>query len=210
MRERFGRVDEQVVAAPDVERALLKQQHEAEGQQDLPQMVAAERAHENPLHRHADDGDRQCRDRDRQQPRPGDLDHRQRDIAAEQKKRAMRQIDDAHDPEDQRQAAAEQEQQRAVRHTVEHLQQPELHIHRARFPNRRRLSATLARIAPAGPPYRAQHVGTLGWLTARHRPPPNASSVAPVDPLISPAEEMNSHPNGPLRRSSAAEEKSLM
>src|SRR6478609_2591946 len=41
----------------------------------------------------------------------------------------MRQVDDAHDPEDQRKAAAHQEQQRAVGNSAERLDDPELRIH---------------------------------------------------------------------------------
>ena len=69
------------------------------------------------------------RDRDRQQPRAGGPDHGQRDIAAEQEVGAVRQIDDPHHAENQRQAAAHQEQQRAVGNAVEGLDQPELRIH---------------------------------------------------------------------------------
>ena len=41
----------------------------------------------------------------------------------------MRQVDDAHDAEDQRQSAADKKQQRAVGHAVEGLDHPELCIH---------------------------------------------------------------------------------
>jgi hypothetical protein len=56
-------------------------------------------------------------------------DHRQRNVAPEQEERAVREIDDAHHPENQRQAAREQEQQGAVGNAVERLDHPEVGIH---------------------------------------------------------------------------------
>src|SRR5262249_53468534 len=56
-------------------------------------------------------------------------DHRQCNIAAQEKIRAMGKIDDTHDAEDEREPAAQQKQERAVRHAVEGLNQPESRIH---------------------------------------------------------------------------------
>ena len=80
------------------------------------------------------DGER--RDRDREQPRAGGPDHRQRDIAAQHEVGAVRQIDDPHHAENQRQAAAHQEQQRAIGDAVEGLDQPEIQVHYAATPRR--------------------------------------------------------------------------
>ena len=69
------------------------------------------------------------RDRDRQQPGAGGPDHGERDIAAQHEIGAVRQVDDAHHAENQRQAAAHQEQQRAIGNAVEGLDQPEIQVH---------------------------------------------------------------------------------
>ena len=45
----------------------------------------------------------------------------------------MRNVDDAHDAEDQRKSAAKQKQQRAVGDAIKRLQQPEPRIHRRPF-----------------------------------------------------------------------------
>src|SRR5580658_649163 len=47
----------------------------------------------------------------------------------------MRQVDDAHDAENQRQPAPHQEQERAIGNAVEGLYQPESCIHDALFPS---------------------------------------------------------------------------
>ena len=41
----------------------------------------------------------------------------------------MRQIDDAHDAKNQRQAAADEKQQRAIGYAIERLDQPKLSVH---------------------------------------------------------------------------------
>ena len=87
------------------------------------------RAQERALHGEPDQRDGERGERQRGEPRPGAPDDRQRHVAAEQEVRAVRQVDDAHHAEDQRQAARQQEQQRAVRHAVEDLDQPELGVH---------------------------------------------------------------------------------
>ena len=183
--QRLRRVDVEIVAGPDVERGLLEQEREADGEQHLPQRIGFDRddgnsaqheiersgryrgdgdelgpidlgeitpapdgqadeyghaecddrvadefepsgPQEKALHQQADHGDGQSGDRDRQVPRAGGPDHRQRDIAAQHEVRAVRQVDDPHHAEDQRQAAAEQKQQRAVGNAVEGLDDPEI------------------------------------------------------------------------------------
>ena len=146
MRQRRGGIDVHIVAAPDVERGLLEQKGEADGEQHLSQRIEAERAQEHALHRQTDDGNGERRHRQRQRPGAGGVDDGQSDIAAPQKIGAMGKIDDAHDAKNQRQAAADEEQQRAIGHTVENLNDPELRIHflrRApvRSPHRRRSKA---------------------------------------------------------------------
>jgi hypothetical protein len=126
--ERGGRIDDEVVAAPDIERGLLEQEREADGEQHLAQRVEAQRSQEYALHGETERRDGERRRRQREQPGPGGPDHRQCHVAAKQEVGAVRQIHDAHDAEDQRQPAREQEQQRPVRHAVEDLDQPELRV----------------------------------------------------------------------------------
>ncbi len=111
------------------ERGLLKQEGETDGEQHLAQRIEPQRPQKHPLHRQTEDRDAYRRDRDGQDPGAGRPDHRQSHVAAEQKIRAVRQIDDAHDAEDQRQPATDEKQQRAVRNAVEGLDQPELRTH---------------------------------------------------------------------------------
>ena len=156
----LGGYDVHVVAAPDIECALLKQEGEADGKQHLAQNVGLDRdnrdAGENEkesqsdnrrdkdewtpsiadkmtahggecgddaetdrdrgvadafeplrtqkqtLHHEAERCDSERRDRQRQCPRSRRVNDRQGDVSAEEEIRAMRQVDDAHDAEDQR------------------------------------------------------------------------------------------------------------
>ena len=54
-RQRGRRLDDQVVAAPDVERRLLEQEREADREQHLAQRVEAERPQKDPLYQYTED-----------------------------------------------------------------------------------------------------------------------------------------------------------
>src|SRR6478736_6397705 len=129
------RRDIHIVAAPNVERGLLKQKGKSDCKENLTQWIKTERAKEYSLHQHADDRDRQCGHRNGQRPRAGSPDYRKRDIAAEQEIRTMREINDAHHTENQGQAATHEKQQCAVRDAVESLNYPELRTHSPLVPS---------------------------------------------------------------------------
>jgi hypothetical protein len=96
------RVDDQVVAAPDVERRLLEEERKAHREQHLAQRLEAERPQEHALHRKADYREGERRHRQGEKPGARGPDDGQRDIAAEQEVSAMREVDDAHHAKDQR------------------------------------------------------------------------------------------------------------
>ena len=78
----------------------------------------------------ADERDRQ-RAREQRQPEARGLPHhRQPDVAPEHEVGAVGEVHDAHDPEDEREPAGEQEQESAVGDAVEGLRDPELCRHR--------------------------------------------------------------------------------
>src|SRR5262249_20992122 len=103
-----------MLSPPDVERRLLEKKCKAHREQHLPQRVEAQGAQEHALHQQAHHGNGQRRHRNRQRPRARRPDHGQRDISAQEEVGAMREIDDPHHAENQRQAAAHQKEQRAV------------------------------------------------------------------------------------------------
>jgi hypothetical protein len=126
--EHAGWNDIQVVSAPDIKSRLLKQVGEAHRQQHLPQRIEAQRPQEYALHQQAHPGNNQGGPRQGEQPGAGGPDHRQRDVAPEQEERAVREIDDAHHPEYQGEAAREQKQQGTVGNAVERLDHPEVKV----------------------------------------------------------------------------------
>ena len=95
----------------------------------IAEVFEALRAQEQALHHETQHRDGERCYRQGQRPRSRRMNDRQCDVSAEEKIRAMRQVDDAHDAEDQRQSAADKKQQRAVGHAVEGLDHPELRIH---------------------------------------------------------------------------------
>src|SRR3989449_3630551 len=98
----------------------------------LAERLAGEPPEEEPLHADADERDRQ-RARDERGGEAARPPHDgQPDVAAEHEVRPVGEVDDAHNAEDQREPAREQEQERAVREAVEGLGDPELGGHESR------------------------------------------------------------------------------
>jgi hypothetical protein len=118
------------IVAPQDGAQLFKDVDQAKGQQHLVQVVAVvEVAKQQPFQRQAkhhgqhgaaQDGQREAAKVQRQ--RPGQ-------VSAQHVEAAMRQIDHAHDAEDQRQAGGQHEQQQPVLHAVEQLDEEVGEIH---------------------------------------------------------------------------------
>src|SRR6185437_2241910 len=111
---------EQVLGAPDLERDILDDEDDAEGGKKLEQLGRrVEAAQQQTLDDETDEGDDERR---RDQPCPkAQRRMRQRagqrvgDERAQHVKRAMREIDDARDAEDERQAGSDEKQRRGAR-----------------------------------------------------------------------------------------------
>ena len=117
---------DRVEVIADQQRArLLEQQDQREGQQHLVEMLAGVEVAEQAALQH--EARARCRRRSRPAgratPSPSAARHQERHIGADHEQRAVGQIDDAHDAEDQRQPARDQEQQQAVLHAVEELRE---------------------------------------------------------------------------------------
>ncbi len=119
--------------APDQPDHLAQHHGEPEGEQQIGAAVAAavEVAQQGPLEHHADEPDHDRRDHERDQEAAGEHVRRVADIGAEHENDAVREIDDAHDAEDQRQPTGDEEQDRGLRERIEALRQDEAEpIHR--------------------------------------------------------------------------------
>ena len=88
------------------------------------------------------DGDRQGEPN--RAPLPGD---QERHVGTDHEQRAVRQVDDAHDAEDQRQPAGDEKEQQAVLDSVEELCEQAREIHAVR--RRRRAKSPLPMLLPA-------------------------------------------------------------
>ena len=109
------------VAAPDHQREIVEHEGDAERQQHLAQLVAADEAQQALVEHEADRRDRRHGAKAAEHEAAGLDRHGVADVAAEQIERAMRQIDDAQQPENQREAARHHEQQRGEGQSVEKL-----------------------------------------------------------------------------------------
>ncbi len=125
-----GGIDADNGAAPQIIRiACSVTMREAERHQQAQDRVGGvEPAQDEPLEEDAEqgDGDRRQHDRRAEAEISGDLDGR---IGAERIERAMREIDDAADAEDQRQAERDQQIIAAEHEAIDHLFQQESELH---------------------------------------------------------------------------------
>ena len=88
----------------------------------MVEMIAAIKpAHRNHLHRHADDQGRDQPKDDREHEAAGERREGRGEIGADHVERAVRQIHEIHDPENQRQTGRQQEQQQAELEAVQEL-----------------------------------------------------------------------------------------
>ena len=109
-------------------RAFIDKEDDAEGREHLLNMVAGIKP---PDHHELDDqaGERRGREtgEGREHERPGTLADQRRAVGSDHVERAVRQIDDAHDAEDQRQSCRQQEQHYAELDAVECLLERQRH-----------------------------------------------------------------------------------
>jgi hypothetical protein len=126
-----GARGEQLLRPPDRQHGVLHDQRNAEGRQQLEDL---RRGVDPPQHdefdHHPDRGHRKRRDeeaaKERQRRRRQRGRHSDRDVGAEHVERAVREIDDPRDAEDQRQPCADEEQRRTVRESREELAEDEV------------------------------------------------------------------------------------
>ena len=131
--QEIGNAGAERLHAPDQPDQFAQHDGEAEGEQQISPAVPAaiEVAQQRPLERHADQPDDDRRDNERHEKTSGDDVRGVADIGAEHENDAVGEIDDAHDPEDQRQSACDEKQDRRLRERVEALGQNEAEpIHR--------------------------------------------------------------------------------
>jgi hypothetical protein len=121
----IGNAGAERLHAPDQPDHLAQHDGEAEGEQQIGAAVSApvEAAKQRPFERHADQPDDNRRDHERHQKTSGDNVRGVADIGAEHENDAVGEIDDAHDPEDQRQSARDEKQDRRLRQRIEALGQ---------------------------------------------------------------------------------------
>jgi len=139
------------VVVDDEASQLLEHQNQPVGQQDLFEVVALVEVgeqrpfeHDSEQHREHDTDD----DRDEQVARQRR--QRERHVRADHVETAVGEVDDAHDPEDQRETARDEEQQQPVLDPVQQLDQEGVDIHRVRSPPSARSDRSHA---PARPRY---------------------------------------------------------
>jgi hypothetical protein len=126
---------EQVLRSPQPQHRVVDHQHQREGREQLEQLRRlVDAAKENDLDQRADHGDHQRRSDDAAPEAEPAADLRGEavgEIDAQHVERAVRDIDDARDAEDQRQAGRDEEQPRCRRQPVEGLEQECVEGHRA-------------------------------------------------------------------------------
>ena len=122
---------QQIARSPDQHHEILDHQRQAERRQQLKQFGRViDPPQQHHFDQHADDGDDQ-RGGDDAAPKPDragkPLGQRERDIGAEHVERAMGEIDDARDAEDDRQPRRHEEQRRRARKAGQELNDVEGH-----------------------------------------------------------------------------------
>ena len=122
---------EQVLRAPDRQHQILHDQRDAEGREQLEDL----RRRVDPPQHETLDHDAGQRDRERREQQPAEERRRrgrqrgrdaEREVGAEHVERAVREVDDPRDAEDERQPAADEEQRGTVRQPGEELAEDEI------------------------------------------------------------------------------------
>ena len=122
-RDRRRGLDRARVAPERREAEVGHDERDADRDEHLGQLLAADPAQEESLGHEPDgrgDGDP---DRDRRDEVPGDPHRDDARVAAQQEEGAVREVDDAHEAEDEREPAREQEQQSAEAQPVQRLEE---------------------------------------------------------------------------------------
>ena len=144
-----GHVDAVHVVADDEAAQFLEHQDQAVGQQHLLQVVAlVQVAEQRPFENDAQHDRKHDPEHDRDKQAPGQRRQGKRHVGADHVEAAMGEIDDAHDAEDQREAARDKKQQQAVLDAVQELDQERVDVH-ASAPAQGRQKNTRAGGAPA-------------------------------------------------------------
>ena len=107
--------------AEEIRRDRDRHEHEADREQHLVEVARlVQSLVERPLEDDADDGRRDERDGQRREERHAEPRHQQHaDVTADHRERAVREVDEVHQPERHRQPDGDDEQQAAVRDAVE-------------------------------------------------------------------------------------------
>jgi hypothetical protein len=115
--------------APLPERVLLDHERDAERGQDGRQRITADqRPQRRDLQQGAEDGDDDHRDDQRQPVAAGDTQHAGADEGAEHQQIAVREVDDVHDAEDEREPRGDHRQDHAVHEAVKGLDDDLVHL----------------------------------------------------------------------------------
>jgi hypothetical protein len=104
---------------PDREHQVGRDDRDADRHQRLAQFLAFHVPEDEHLHHRARRGGGEEAGGDAEQPIAGAVRHLVSDIGAEQEQRAVREVDVAHQPEDQRKTARDEEVETGERHSVE-------------------------------------------------------------------------------------------
>jgi hypothetical protein len=138
---------EQVLVAPDEQRGVVDHQQDREGRQQLEQLGRlVDAAQQQDLDQRADRGDRERRDEEtapKAEPAADLGRDAVGDVDAQHVERAVGDVDDAGDAEDQRQSGTDEEQSGRGREPVERLEQEGVEGHRAIEPPGDLYSVTL-------------------------------------------------------------------
>ena len=118
------------VVADDQAAEFLEHEDESVGQQHLLEVIAlVEMRDEGPFEHDAEQHGQHDADDDGDEQVAGERRERERHVRADHVETPMGEIDDAHDPEDEREAARDQEQQEAVLDAVQQLNQERVDVH---------------------------------------------------------------------------------
>ena len=126
--QHFRRRDVADIGAPQAFADIAEDENEPEGQQYLVEVAAlVQRTDEHPFHQHRRRHRRDPAHAQREPEVAGELRQRVGRERADHEERAVRDVDDVHQAEDQRQAGGHHEQQHAQDQAVEQLCNDEIH-----------------------------------------------------------------------------------
>ena len=124
-----GRRERAHFASPNLSDDVDDHERDTDRQEDLVEVPPAEAPQEQRLEHEAEHAERKRRREHREPERTSGLDDGERDVRPEHVERAVREVDDIHHPEHEREARGENEKQGAERETVQRLLKYELGAH---------------------------------------------------------------------------------